>query len=218
MWAGDQETWATTTALVSLLLDFHPVPMQATRPRAIVDLIRSAEDFRIELGSEGQVPQPRKCERCGYICSQAVCKACLLLEGLNKGMPSMGISRPKQTRTRAAAKSAADAVKGQHNSCACKGQVEVVSAVHQQSSVSGNRADQSEGNFVTLVKQQSNTCVCNGMAQAHLADSQPRPQSQTHTDFAHGSATDCCGGDPCCASEAAASSQTRKHFCNARYS
>ena len=82
--------------------------MQATRPRAIVDLIHSAENFRIELGSEGNLPQPRKCERCGYICSQAVCKACQLLEGLNKGLPSMGISRPGQVKSRTATKLAAE--------------------------------------------------------------------------------------------------------------
>lgn len=84
-----------------------------------MDLIRSAEDFRIDLGKEGSVPQPRKCDRCGYICSQAVCKACLLLEGLNKGLPSMGISRPRQVNNRAAAKTAAAAVR-QHSGCSCQ--------------------------------------------------------------------------------------------------
>ena len=32
-----------------------------------------------------------KCERCGYISSQKVCKACSLLEGLNKNRPRMAI-------------------------------------------------------------------------------------------------------------------------------
>ncbi|KAL3158142.1 cytosolic thiouridylase subunit Ctu1 [Trebouxia sp. C0010 RCD-2024] len=82
--------------------------LEATRPRAIVDLIHSAETFRIELGSEGNLPQPRKCDRCGYICSQSVCKACQLLEGLNKGLPSMGISRPGQVKSRTATKLAAE--------------------------------------------------------------------------------------------------------------
>ena len=27
------------------------------------------------------------CKRCGYISSQPLCKACVLLEGLNKGLP-----------------------------------------------------------------------------------------------------------------------------------
>lgn len=118
-------------ARLSLIIEVTHDPtvlmcMQAARPRAIVDLIRSAEDFRIDLGKEGgAVPQPRKCERCGYICSQAVCKACLLLEGLNKGLPSMGISRPRQVNNRAAAKSAALAVKKQGGSV-CQGDGAVV--------------------------------------------------------------------------------------------
>lgn len=33
-----------------------------------------------------------RCERCGYMSSQAVCKACVLLEGLNKARPRTAIS------------------------------------------------------------------------------------------------------------------------------
>jgi cytoplasmic tRNA 2-thiolation protein 1 len=32
-----------------------------------------------------------QCERCGYLSSQAICKACVLLEGLNKARPQTGI-------------------------------------------------------------------------------------------------------------------------------
>ncbi|KAK6439803.1 cytosolic thiouridylase subunit Ctu1 [Oleoguttula sp. CCFEE 5521] len=32
-----------------------------------------------------------QCEKCGYLSSQAVCKACMLLEGLNKARPHTGI-------------------------------------------------------------------------------------------------------------------------------
>ena len=35
--------------------------------------------------------QMGRCERCGYLSSQAVCKACILLEGLNKNRPKMEI-------------------------------------------------------------------------------------------------------------------------------
>ena len=35
--------------------------------------------------------QMGKCTRCGYLASQAVCKACMLLEGLNKNRPKMEI-------------------------------------------------------------------------------------------------------------------------------
>lgn len=27
------------------------------------------------------------CQKCGYISSQAICKACIMLEGLNTGVP-----------------------------------------------------------------------------------------------------------------------------------
>ncbi len=40
-------------------------------------------------------PRPGTCERCGYLSSQAVCKACVLLEGLNKGLPQMGVGRTR---------------------------------------------------------------------------------------------------------------------------
>lgn len=40
-----------------------------------------------------KLPKPRlgNCVRCGYLSSQAVCKACTLLEGLNKNRPKMQI-------------------------------------------------------------------------------------------------------------------------------
>ena len=41
--------------------------------------------------------QPRTCERCGYISSQPVCKACLMLEGLNTGNTRLGILRARRT-------------------------------------------------------------------------------------------------------------------------
>lgn len=74
----------------------HACHVQALRPRAILDVIQSAEDFRIDLGAQGSpASQPRSCERCGYICSQRVCKACQLLEGLNKGLPGLGVKRTR---------------------------------------------------------------------------------------------------------------------------
>ncbi|BDD61387.1 nucleotidyltransferase [Monascus purpureus] len=38
-----------------------------------------------------KVQTMRKCERCGYISSQKICKACALLEGLNKNRPRTAI-------------------------------------------------------------------------------------------------------------------------------
>lgn len=42
------------------------------------------------------MPTQKICERCGYMSSKDVCKACVLLEGLNRGLPQLGIG--KETR------------------------------------------------------------------------------------------------------------------------
>lgn len=39
------------------------------------------------------MPTLTKCSRCGYVSSQKLCKACILLEGLNKGLPRLGIGK-----------------------------------------------------------------------------------------------------------------------------
>lgn len=44
---------------------------------------------------------PGECERCGYMSSQTLCKACVLLEGLNRGLPKLGIvSQGQRNRQR----------------------------------------------------------------------------------------------------------------------
>lgn len=63
------------------------------RPRAILDIIKSGEDFRIATSTK--MPEQGTCERCGYISSQKWCKACVLLEGLNRGLPKLGIGRTR---------------------------------------------------------------------------------------------------------------------------
>ncbi|EFJ25043.1 hypothetical protein SELMODRAFT_100488 [Selaginella moellendorffii] len=67
--------------------------LEAIRPRAIVDIIKSGEDFRIS--STARMPVQGVCSRCGYISSQKLCKACVLLDGLNRGLPRLGISRTR---------------------------------------------------------------------------------------------------------------------------
>ncbi|KAF5838474.1 hypothetical protein DUNSADRAFT_2803 [Dunaliella salina] len=90
--------------------------LEAARPTAILDIIRSAENFRFPSqqrpphadpangGSSTPTPVPtgpvpRQCERCGYLSSQRVCKSCVMLEGLNKGRP--GGRAPTLARTHA---------------------------------------------------------------------------------------------------------------------
>ncbi|XP_054779977.1 cytoplasmic tRNA 2-thiolation protein 1 isoform X1 [Prosopis cineraria] len=98
--------------------------LERIRPRAILDIIKSGENFRISTTTK--MPEQGTCERCGYISSQREvlqalsfppasclevllvkwtkgvlikiytnkwCKACVLLEGLNRGLPKLGIGK-----------------------------------------------------------------------------------------------------------------------------
>lgn len=67
--------------------------LERIRPRAILDIIKSGENFRIATSTK--MPEQGTCERCGYISSQKWCKACVLLDGLNRGLPKMGIGRAR---------------------------------------------------------------------------------------------------------------------------
>ncbi|KAH9608365.1 hypothetical protein KSS87_019206 [Heliosperma pusillum] len=93
--------------------------LERIRPRAILDIIKSGENFRISTSTK--MPEQGTCERCGYISSQVIlslvkigakgpkmlifeclcreaqkwCKACVLLEGLNRGLPKLGIGRSR---------------------------------------------------------------------------------------------------------------------------
>ncbi|GMS95634.1 hypothetical protein PENTCL1PPCAC_17809, partial [Pristionchus entomophagus] len=65
--------------------------LERTRPRAILDLIQSAENISVK--KDVAVPTLGLCTKCGYISSQSLCKACLLLEGLNTGDHSLGVKK-----------------------------------------------------------------------------------------------------------------------------
>uniref|UniRef100_K3Z0A8 Cytoplasmic tRNA 2-thiolation protein 1 n=1 Tax=Setaria italica TaxID=4555 RepID=K3Z0A8_SETIT len=67
--------------------------LERMRPRSILDIIKSGENFRISTTT--RMPEQGTCERCGYISSQKLCKACVLLDGLNRGLPKLGIGRTK---------------------------------------------------------------------------------------------------------------------------
>ncbi|KAI9164222.1 cytosolic thiouridylase subunit Ctu1 [Blastocladiella emersonii ATCC 22665] len=95
--------------------------LEALRPSAILDIISSGEAFAAPVeeaaaprgvsgggGGEGKRKQGKaarapqndagECERCGYMSSQRVCKACVLLEGLNRGLPQLGIGKTDALR------------------------------------------------------------------------------------------------------------------------
>ncbi|VDL80683.1 unnamed protein product [Nippostrongylus brasiliensis] len=67
---------------------------QYSRPESILALIHSGESMVIK--SEVALPTLINCNRCGYISSQPLCKACLLLEGLNTGRTDLGVKKKAQ--------------------------------------------------------------------------------------------------------------------------
>lgn len=65
--------------------------IEAVRPAAILDIIHSAEHFRIAVKTK--LPTLGTCERCGYIASNRLCKACVLLDGLRRGEARLALTR-----------------------------------------------------------------------------------------------------------------------------
>jgi cytoplasmic tRNA 2-thiolation protein 1 len=85
--------------------------LEAARPSAIIDIIHSGEAF--EIREEVKAAQKLQrlcfilhspftccdrcfqetCKRCGYMSSNELCKACTLLEGLERGMGNSAIVR-----------------------------------------------------------------------------------------------------------------------------
>ncbi|TGZ57120.1 hypothetical protein CRM22_010012 [Opisthorchis felineus] len=67
--------------------------LERFRPRAILDIIHSGEQMAIS--QDVKVPVQGLCERCGCVSSQLVCQACVLLEGLNAGLPQLSVEHSK---------------------------------------------------------------------------------------------------------------------------
>jgi cytoplasmic tRNA 2-thiolation protein 1 len=65
--------------------------LEAIRSSAIIDIIHSGDSMRVK--SDVRLPTQGTCVRCGYVSSQELCKACILLEGLNRGLPRLGIGK-----------------------------------------------------------------------------------------------------------------------------
>jgi len=70
--------------------------LEAIRARSIIDIIHSGEKLAIK--KDAKLPVQGICERCGYISSMNLCKACNLLEGLNKGIAKLGIGKTHRLR------------------------------------------------------------------------------------------------------------------------
>ena len=74
--------------------------LEALRPSSILDIIRSGEDFVLKGEVKEKLPEQGTCERCGYMSSRNICKACVLVEGLERGLPRLGIGDKSERRQR----------------------------------------------------------------------------------------------------------------------
>ena len=77
--------------------------LEKVRPSVIMDIIHSGEQLRFKDTVKKQIRGT--CQTCGFVSSCQPCKACVLLEGLNRGLPKLGIGK----------KSKADRMKAQQD-------------------------------------------------------------------------------------------------------
>jgi cytoplasmic tRNA 2-thiolation protein 1 len=67
--------------------------VEIVNPVGILNTIVSADEMKLGTDTDKPLQVQGECKRCGYITSQKVCKACVLLEGLRKGNARFGISK-----------------------------------------------------------------------------------------------------------------------------
>jgi len=53
---------------------------------------------QLQVKDNVKMPEKRNCIRCGFVSSQEICKACVLLEGLNRGLPKLGIGKSNKIK------------------------------------------------------------------------------------------------------------------------
>lgn len=53
---------------------------------------------QLQVNNNVKMPERRNCTRCGFVSSQEICKACVLLEGLNRGLPKLGIGKSNKAK------------------------------------------------------------------------------------------------------------------------
>jgi len=71
--------------------------LENIRPSAILDIIHSGENLSVRSDVQERLPTRGACSKCGYVSSMETCKACLLLEGLNRGLPRLGVGKSAKT-------------------------------------------------------------------------------------------------------------------------
>ncbi|CAJ1013121.1 putative PP-loop family/Zinc-ribbon [Leishmania naiffi] len=67
--------------------------LEALRPRSIADTVYSGEHLEVQAPEAVPASLPKPCEKCSYLTSQRLCRACVLLESLARGDPSAALRR-----------------------------------------------------------------------------------------------------------------------------
>ncbi|PFH46059.1 hypothetical protein AMATHDRAFT_183935 [Amanita thiersii Skay4041] len=75
--------------------------LEAARPSAVIDIIHSGEAFDVKEEVKATQKSQQICKRCGYMSSNELCKACTLLEGLERGIANAGVTERGMKRLEA---------------------------------------------------------------------------------------------------------------------
>jgi len=67
--------------------------LEKIRPSVIMDIIHSGEQLQLKETTKKTLPIRGTCNQCGFVSSCQPCKACVLLEGLNRSLPKLGIGK-----------------------------------------------------------------------------------------------------------------------------
>ncbi|KAG5489043.1 hypothetical protein JIQ42_00664 [Leishmania sp. Namibia] len=67
--------------------------LETLRPRSIADTVYSGEHLQVQAQEAVPTSAPKPCEKCSYLTSQRLCRACVLLESLARGDPSAALRR-----------------------------------------------------------------------------------------------------------------------------
>ncbi|KAK7201607.1 PP-loop family [Novymonas esmeraldas] len=67
--------------------------LESLRPRSIADTVYSGEHLVVQAQDAVPTSSPKPCEKCGYLTSQRLCRACVLLESLARGDPAAALRR-----------------------------------------------------------------------------------------------------------------------------
>lgn len=65
--------------------------LEALRPRCIADTIYSGEHLEVRVENATPSNGQRNCQRCGLVTSQRLCRACVLIESLERGDPQSAL-------------------------------------------------------------------------------------------------------------------------------